>query len=71
MKDSMSRSKEFKDYDSFQTKDYDYLQTAAVQDCTGLIPVAPQNETERDNYEELYPVLPRVTLKNDINYVED
>ena len=63
MKNKMPGSKEF--------GNYDYLQSAAAQDCTGLIPTAPKNEAERENYEELYPVLPRVTVKNDIDYVED
>ncbi len=63
MKSKMPNSKEF--------AAYDYLQSASTQDCTGLIPMAPANEAERENYEELYPVLPRVPVKNDINYVED
>lgn len=40
---------------------YDYLAGAASsQDCTGLIPSAPLNDTELDSYEELYPFLPLV-----------
>jgi len=52
MKEEMPNSKEF--------AAYDYLQSAATQDCTGLIPMAPANEEERDSYEDLYPVLPLV-----------
>lgn len=63
MKNNMPGSKEF--------ADYDYLQSASTQDCTGLIPMSPANEEELENYEELYPVLPRMPVKNDIDYVED
>ena len=52
MKDKMPNPKEF--------AAYDYLQSAASQDCTGLIPMAPANGEEIENYEELYPVLPLV-----------
>ena len=50
MKNEMPNSKEF--------GDYDYMSSAASMDCTGLIPMAPANDVERENYEELYPVLP-------------
>ena len=63
MKSEMPNSKEF--------AEYDYLQSASARDCTGLIPIAPATEEERENFEELYPVLPGLALKNDINYVED
>lgn len=62
-KQGMPNSKEF--------ADFDYLQAAAAQDCTGLMPTAPASKIERENYEELYPVLPRIPVKNDIDYVED
>lgn len=63
MKSEMPGSKEF--------AEYDYLQSASTQDCTGLIPMAPANESERINYEDLYPILPRVPVKNDVDYVEE
>ncbi len=63
MKNEMPGSKEF--------AEYDYLQSASAQDCTGLIPMAPANESEMENYEALYPVLPRVPVRNDIEYVEE
>ncbi len=38
---------------------YDYLSNAAsTQDCTGLIPSAPESEAELEAYEELYHFLP-------------
>lgn len=40
--------------------DYDYLKPVSAQDCTGLIPSAPKNQAELENYEELYPFLPKV-----------
>lgn len=39
--------------------DYDYLNTSSATDCTGLIPAAPAEEEELENYEELYPFLPK------------
>ncbi len=42
------------------TMDDDYLFAASAQDCTGLIPTVTHNEEEMENYEELYPYLPRV-----------
>lgn len=53
------------------TKEFDYLQSASTQDCTGLIPIAPATEAERINNEELYPILPQIAVRNDIDYVED
>lgn len=38
--------------------EYDYLKTSSACDCTGLIPSAPIDENEIENYEELYPFLP-------------
>ncbi len=38
--------------------EYDYLKPASAQDCTGLIPAAPNNKEELENYEQLYPFLP-------------
>lgn len=38
---------------------YDYLSNAAsAQDCTGLIPSAPESKEELEAYEELYHFLP-------------
>lgn len=34
--------------------------TCSVQDCTGLIPSGPVEEEELEDYEELYPFLPKV-----------
>lgn len=42
----------------FEDIEYDYLKTSSACECTGLIPSAPQNDTEIENYEELYPFLP-------------
>lgn len=39
--------------------DQDYLKTSSAQDCTGLIPGGIQSEEELENYEELYPFLPK------------
>lgn len=41
------------------TDEIDYLKASSVQDCTGLIPSAIQNDEEVENYEELYPFLPK------------
>ena len=67
MKNDMPGSKEFAYHDT----DYDYLQSASAQDCTGLIPMAPENDFERESYESIYPLLPRVPVRNDIDYVEE
>lgn len=45
--------------------EYDYLKTASAQDCTGLIPAAPADKDELENYEELYPFLPEALEKTD------
>lgn len=38
---------------------YDYLTNAAsTQDCTGLIPSAPQNDEELESYDALYKYQP-------------
>lgn len=41
-------------------EDYRYLKPCSAQDCTGLIPKGPENDAEIENYEELYPFLPRI-----------
>lgn len=45
--------------------DYDYLSSSSSQDCTGLIPTAPVNDGEIENYEELYPFLPKAVMPKD------
>ena len=67
MKNEMPDTKEFANYNT----EYDYLQSASTQDCTGLIPIAPATEAERINNEELYPILPQLALKSALNQVED
>ena len=37
----------------------DYLFAASNQDCTGLIPSGIHGSDEIENYEEIYPYLPR------------
>ena len=38
---------------------FDYLSNAAsTQDCTGLIPSAPQSKAELESYEEVYHYQP-------------
>ena len=49
---------------------YDYLKASSAQDCTGLIPAAPQSEEELESYEELYPFLPNPAAKNTIKRQE-
>ena len=44
------------------TMDDNYLSSASAYDCTGLIPSLPLDDTEVENYEELYPYLPPETL---------
>lgn len=40
---------------------YDYLaNSASTQDCTGLIPSAPQNDAELESYESVYHYQPPV-----------
>ena len=40
---------------------YDYLaNSASTQDCTGLIPSAPQNDAELESYESVYHYHPPV-----------
>ncbi len=36
----------------------EYMKTSSDMDCTGLIPSAAKNETEFENYNELYNFLP-------------
>lgn len=39
---------------------YRYLTPCSAQDMTGLIPAGPVGEEEMEDYEELYPFLPKV-----------
>lgn len=40
---------------------YDYLaNSASTQDCTGLIPSAPQSKAELESYEDVYHYQPPV-----------
>lgn len=52
-----------KDTDAVKNKilidSYDYLATSAsVNDCTGLIPSAPQSKEELQSYKDLYDYTP-------------
>lgn len=39
--------------------DHDYLGSSAMSNgCTGMIPIAAQNEDALNSYEEIYPYLP-------------
>ena len=33
------------------------IQACSTMDCTGLIPSLPQNDAERESYQELYPYI--------------
>lgn len=43
-----------------EDQEYRYVKPCSFQDCTGLIPAAPENDSELENYEELYPFLPQI-----------
>lgn len=46
---------------SFESSErYHSLSPCSAQDMTGLIPSGPVGEEELENYEQLYPFLPRV-----------
>ena len=34
-----------------------YIQACSTMDCTGLIPSLPQDDAERESYEDLYPYI--------------
>lgn len=44
--------------------DFDYLSASSANDCTGLIPAAPEDEAALEAYEDLYPYLPSAVSKN-------
>ena len=50
---------------SVDPMEYDYIKAASFQDCTGLIPAAPADAAEIENYEELYPFLPKVLMRDE------
>lgn len=41
-------------------ENFRYVKPCSAQDCTGLIPAGPVDEHELENYEELYPFLPKI-----------
>lgn len=41
--------------------EYDYLEAAASQDCTGLMPTLPKSGEEIENYGDVYPFLPALS----------
>lgn len=45
---------------SAASEGYRYLSPCSAQDMTGLIPSGPVGEDELENYEALYPFLPKV-----------
>lgn len=53
----MKKQKNFEDYEE------DFLSTSSLTEMTGLIPAAPTEPDEIDNYEELYPFLPQVAAR--------
>lgn len=42
------------------SEEFRYVKPCSAQDCTGLIPAGPVNDDEIENYEELYPFLPKI-----------
>lgn len=44
----------------YKIQDLD-VQACSATDCTGLIPAAPANQEELENYEEVYPYLAKTT----------
>lgn len=42
------------------SEEYRYLRPASTQDCTGLIPEGSVDEQMLEDYEELYPFLPKI-----------
>lgn len=52
---------------STEPMEYDYLKASSVQDCTGLIPRGIMDESEVENYEEVYPFLPKAIRPDDLS----
>ena len=61
-KNSVSKKNRQGHYDS-----YDYLgNSASANDCTGLIPSAPQSEAELQSYEDVYAFTsPKIRAKKE------
>ncbi|MFG6330699.1 MAG: hypothetical protein K1W28_02525 [Lachnospiraceae bacterium] len=56
---------------SVTPKEYGRLPLCSAQDMTGLIPAGPVGEEEMEDYEELYPFLPKVPEKDTAKAVKD
>ena len=56
---------------STREMEYDYLQASSIQDCTGLIPRGIMDESEVENYQEIYPFLPKVVRPDDLSAESD
>lgn len=41
------------------------IQACSTMDCTGLIPALPQDEEERESYENLYPYITKAKTGDD------
>lgn len=65
MKTNMPGSKEFADFD------FDYLETAAAHDCTGLMPTIPVNMAQFGSYEEIYPILPAIAFEEEDEFTAE
>lgn len=52
-------------------EEHHYLTPCSAQDMTGLIPAGPVGEEEMENYEELYPFLPKVSAKETAKAVKE
>lgn len=57
------------DYSETKTEEkdpYDIdIQACSTMDCTGLIPSLPQDEAEREAYEDLYPYITKAKRINE------
>ena len=38
------------------------IQACSTMDCTGLIPSLPQDDAERESYEDLYPYITKAQM---------
>lgn len=47
--------------------EYDYLKASSAQDCTGLIPSGVKDDSEIENYEEIYSFLPKAIRPDDLS----
>lgn len=55
-------------YENDTEYEYDYLNSASSQDCTGLIPSGLVDEAELENYEDIYPFLPKAVPEDTESY---